>query len=979
MPTSGARSAQEAGADQVLQRAIAIAELISAVAYEAPVAVLIDDLHWADAASVRVLQAVQSRVRTSRALLVITTRPHRDQVRESGDVTVLSLAPLSLAEVGVLVSSIARPPAGPDGEFLITTLWRASGGSPLHVLEAVQQVLDAGHLALKDSAWNIVDLNRLVHEVSRGESIAGRIKSLDRPASYLLTLLATAGVPCSTTLLTHAAARESSGLTEALARLERRGFITQVRGEWEPAHDEIAEAALEVAEPATRQAAARALGEALVSTGPCDALVLRRSLQLLLEGGATDRLAPVLLEHAPADFLPPDQARKREVVAELVGLAPDDAVVEEVLAGLPTPSRRVRTVGWVAAVALMAVALGQIAWPASEDAGTAPAMVAITLAPDGRTEVRQAVIHPREITGHGPLSLGRRVHLLPDMQIGIRYGDFALSPKGWAFIHAPLVDNRRTNDIARVTASGTAFLTTEARDDISPRVSPDRAWIAYASSQWSPRTADDLDIALMDSLGGSLRRLTSGPASDFNPTWDHSGTRIAFIRKHRVIRPDELCVITMEGTLLACLPLEGFGPDAIGGWLNANSVVLQGLDDNGHRAMRLDLRTGLLERFLPGSSLDVQLSPNARWTLCRCDLAESEEPEWHLIPTHDPAGARPIELPTDHRMVLLTWNSAGPAPEQMIHSLRIASAPASIPLATTYKPRAETLNANGTVVPIPPGVLRWWSADPSIARVDSATGTVTPQREGTTSIHATAGGSREASTSVTIRGGPHTVALDETWREVSPLRWRGYGDPKPRLATGPEGVRGLVPNGDGSHPSGLYSVAWWEADGGIGVDAEVSTPIDRTIWQNLGLALAPVVHDALLAAWDHLDGLPPATLERGAGQCAVGYPSGEGATSVERVALAAAGQSQLLRVASELRAGGWWRIRLQIFPDGSCGVAVNGIPIWRSLPRIALENRFRIWLTGHAMGTEPMFGRLTVWTGVGPDVDWAALDSLPPT
>jgi hypothetical protein len=45
---------------------------------------------------------------------------------------------------------------------------------------------------------------------------------------------------------------------------------------------------------------------------------------------------------------------------------------------------------------------------------------------------------------------------------------------------------------------------------------------------------------------------------------------------------------------------------------------------------------------------------------------------------------------------------------------------------------------------------------------------------------------------------------------------------------------------------------------------------------------------------------------------------------------------------------------------------------------MSLQNPFRLWLSGHAVGTEPMFGRVQVWTGVRPDINWAALDSIPP-
>jgi hypothetical protein len=99
---------------------------------------------------------------------------------------------------------------------------------------------------------------------------------------------------------------------------------------------------------------------------------------------------------------------------------------------------------------------------------------------------------------------------------------------------------------------------------------------------------------------------------------------------------------------------------------------------------------------------------------------------------------------------------------------------------------------------------------------------------------------------------------------------------------------------------------------------------------------------------------------------------------VDRIAISAAENEWHESAHPRMRTGQWWRVRLQVFLDGSCGIALDGVPVWRSTPRMSLQNPFRLWLSGHAVGTEPMFGRVQVWTGVRPDVNWAALDSIPP-
>lgn len=61
-------------------------------------------------------------------------------------------------------------------------------------------------------------------------------------------------------------------------------------------------------------------------------------------------------------------------------------------------------------------------------------------------------------------------------------------------------------------------------------------------------------------------------------------------------------------------------------------------------------------------------------------------------------------------------------------------------------------------------------------------------------------------------------------------------------------------------------------------------------------------------------------------------------------------------------------LRIQLFPDGSCGYAMDGVPIVRSGPGSGLERPYRLWLAGHAVGTTPMVRPLRIWTGVKPGV-----------
>ena len=71
---------------------------------------------------------------------------------------------------------------------------------------------------------------------------------------------------------------------------------------------------------------------------------------------------------------------------------------------------------------------------------------------------------------------------------------------------------------------------------------------------------------------------------------------------------------------------------------------------------------------------------------------------------------------------------------------------------------------------------------------------------------------------------------------------------------------------------------------------------------------------------------------------------------------------------------GWHRYRIPILPDGTCGVALDGKPIWRSRDILPFDVRYRVALSGNsARTTISAAGPLTVWQGVKQDIDWSTI------
>jgi hypothetical protein len=70
-----ARHDHGAAEDLVRHRILAIAELVAALSEEGPLAILLDDTHWMDAASRQTLMGVATRLGAERALVVSASRP----------------------------------------------------------------------------------------------------------------------------------------------------------------------------------------------------------------------------------------------------------------------------------------------------------------------------------------------------------------------------------------------------------------------------------------------------------------------------------------------------------------------------------------------------------------------------------------------------------------------------------------------------------------------------------------------------------------------------------------------------------------------------------------------------------------------------------------------------------------------------------------------------------------------------------------
>ena len=218
---------------------------------------------------------------------------------------------------------------------------------------------------------------------------------------------------------------------------------------------------------------------------------------------------------------------------------------------------------------------------------------------------------------------------------------------------------------------------------------------------------------------------------------------------------------------------------------------------------------------------------------------------------------------------------------------------------------------------------------------------------------------------------PPVTVLAEDWRGGLGNAWVTYETPRPTIAFGPDSIPGVLTNGDGHYASGVYSTRAFPVSAGLGIEVLISTPFTGEPEQVLHVALGGWLDDSTLAAWDHTTWLPGRkTLDRNS-KCnvLVAKQSDTGGTSP---AVTLRLSSGLYQAETRVAAGSdeWYRLRLQVFSDGTCGLAVNGRSLIRSRHRMRLDRPYRVFLEGSTVGTRLIAGPLEVWQGVRGDVDW---------
>ena len=242
--------------------------LAANVAFHQPTLLAIDDLHWADTASLRWLLYLTRRLEGVPLLVAAGTRPPEGEGRNptlvaelitDPDAAVILPEPLGRASVAVLAHQLHG--LRPDEAFC-AALETATGGNPLFLGAVLDAVAREGTSPTAEHVPRLLEIG--AHGVARAVGL--RLARLPQPA---LAVLRAAAILGDGTALRHAAALagvEASELGSAAATLVRLDLLRR-EDPLEFFHPVVRSAVYETLDVVERDAAHRSAAELLLQAG----------------------------------------------------------------------------------------------------------------------------------------------------------------------------------------------------------------------------------------------------------------------------------------------------------------------------------------------------------------------------------------------------------------------------------------------------------------------------------------------------------------------------------------------------------------------------------------------------------------------------------------------------------------------------------------------------------------------------------------
>lgn len=237
------------GADSDAERFLimeGVVRLLEVASEATPLFVVLDDLHWADAAS---LQLLAHLARSSLPMRVMVAGTFRDSdlsrghpltslladLRRQPSARRLGLVGLEEVEVIGLMEVAAGHNLPEEGVALAHAIRRESGGNPFFVIELLRHLAQEGTFAQgDDDRWHLtVDFEEVGLPTSVREVVAQRIASLGEESHRTLAMAAVIGRDFDLAVLASVLQTDEMDLADLLEAATVAGVVSEVPGQVE--------------------------------------------------------------------------------------------------------------------------------------------------------------------------------------------------------------------------------------------------------------------------------------------------------------------------------------------------------------------------------------------------------------------------------------------------------------------------------------------------------------------------------------------------------------------------------------------------------------------------------------------------------------------------------------------------------------------------------------------------------------------------
>ncbi len=231
--------------------------------------IVLDDLHWADTASLELAAFLASQLLEGRLLIVGTLRdtelglehPNRKSLNALLNIRAcqrIKLLGLRRQEVGQYLTQVSRSAVS---ESLVTALFERTSGNPFFVREAVRLLM------AKHELLDLADMRPLDIELPGAalDVVRSRLDKIDPDSRKLLEVGSVMGRTFDLSVLQHVLDQRPGEVLSGLEAAERSGLISRTGavGEYEFSHDLIAEVLYRGLSAGARARLHRRVGEVL--------------------------------------------------------------------------------------------------------------------------------------------------------------------------------------------------------------------------------------------------------------------------------------------------------------------------------------------------------------------------------------------------------------------------------------------------------------------------------------------------------------------------------------------------------------------------------------------------------------------------------------------------------------------------------------------------------------------------------------------